>query len=124
VSVEGPQTDAATNRRVAPKNVVVMLMAFGPLNDANPEKLRLEAQVIGTGVAWISTNGRTIKGTWRKESLTGPTRFFDAAGGVATLTAGQTFVQVMPIGSVVTFKPGAPPPAPTMSPRHGAALPV
>jgi len=124
VSVEGPQTDAATNQRVAPKNVVVMLMAFGPLNDGNPRKHRLEAQVIGTGVAWIATNGWTIKGTWRKDSLTGPTRFFDAAGGVVTLTAGQTFVQVMPIGSVVTFKAGAPPPTPTMSPRQGAALPV
>jgi hypothetical protein len=124
VSVEGPETDAATNGRVAPKNVVVMLMAFGPLNDANPKKHRLEAQVIGTGVAWISTNGRTIKGTWRKESLTGPTRFFDASGRVVTLTAGQTFVQVMPIGSFVSFKAGAPPPALTMSARSGAALPL
>jgi hypothetical protein len=124
VSVEGPETDAATNRRVAPKNVVVMLMAFGPLNDANPEKHRLEAQVIGTGVAWIATNGRTIKGTWSKASLTGPTRFFDSSGSLVTLTAGQTFVQVMPIGSVVSFKAGAPPPAPTMSSRWGTALPI
>jgi hypothetical protein len=124
VSVEGPQVDAATNRRVAPKNVVVMLMAFGPLNDANPEKHRLEAQVIGTGVAWIATNGRTIKGTWRKASLTGPTRFFDSSGSAVTLTAGQTFVQVMPIGSVVSFKAGAPPPTPMMSARWGSALPV
>jgi hypothetical protein len=124
VSVEGPEIDAATNRRVAPKNVVVMLMAFGPLNDANPEKHRLEAQVIGTGVAWIATNGRTIKGTWRKASLTDPTRFFDSSGSLVTLTAGQTFVQVMPIGSVVSFKAGAPPPAPTTSSRWGTALPI
>ena len=30
------QIDAATGKRVAPKNVVVMLMQFGPLNDGHP----------------------------------------------------------------------------------------
>ncbi len=80
VSVEGKQKDAATKKRVAPKNVIVMLMRFGPLNDGHPNKHRLEAKVVGSGVAWIATNGRTIKGTWRKKSLTAPTKFYDAAG--------------------------------------------
>ena len=43
-----------------------MLMSFGPLNDGS-NKHRLEADVIGTGTAWIATNGHTIKGTWRKD---------------------------------------------------------
>lgn len=116
VSVEGKQKDAATKKRVAPKNVVVMLMRFGPLNDGHPNKHRLEANVIGSGVAWIATNGRTIKGTWRKKSLTAPTRFFDAAGHAVTLTAGQTFINVMPTGTAVKIVKGAPPPAPTASP--------
>ena len=71
-----------------------MLMIFGPLNDGHPNKHRLEANVVGSGTAWISTNGRTIKGTWKKKSLTAPTQFFDAAGKPVTLTVGQTFVQV------------------------------
>jgi hypothetical protein len=116
VSVEGAQKDAATKKRVAPKNVIVMLMHFGPLNDGHPNKHRLEANVIGSGVAWISTNGRTIKGTWRKRSLTGPTKFYDASGNEVTLTAGQTFINVMPTGTVVTIVRGAPPPAPTPTP--------
>ena len=62
---EKKQIDASTKQRVAPKNVIVMLMHFGPLNDGS-KKHRLEAQVIGSGPAWISTNGRTIKGTWKK----------------------------------------------------------
>ena len=116
VSVEGKQKDAATKKRVAPKNVVVMLMRFGPLNDGHPNKHRLEAKVVGSGIAWIATNGKTIKGTWRKKSLTAPTKFYNAAGAEVTLTAGQTFINVMPIGTKVKITKGAPPPAAAPSP--------
>ena len=83
------------------------------------EEGRLEADVVGKGTAWIATNGTTIKGTWRKDSLTEPTRFFDAAGKPVTLTVGQTFVQVMQTGSKVTLTPGAPPPPPDPSSARG-----
>ena len=73
-----------------------MQMAFGPLNDGNPNKHRLEADVIGSGPAWISTNGITIKGTWKKTARrrarpgsSTPT------GKPVVLTVGQTFIQVM-----------------------------
>lgn len=112
VSGSKKQVDAADGKRVAPKNVVIMLMRFGPLNDGS-KKHRLEAQVVGSGVAWISTNGTTIKGTWKKASLTKPTQFFDAKGKQVTLTVGQTFVQVMQTGTKVTIKRGTPPPPPT-----------
>ena len=109
VTGEKAQVDAATGQRVAPKNVVVMLMRFGPLNDGS-RKHRLEADVVGKGVAWIATNGTTIKGTWRKDSLTKPTLFFDAKGKPVTLTVGQTFVQVMQTGTKVTITAGKPVP--------------
>ncbi len=122
VSVEGAQRDETTKQRIAPKNVVIMLMRFGPLNDGHPQKRLLEAQVIGSGVAWISTNGRTIKGTWRKASLSGPTKFYDRRGREVTLTVGQTFINVMPTGTIVKIRAGAPPP---IDPRfgNGAMLP-
>jgi hypothetical protein len=110
VSAEGKQVDAGSKQPIAPKNVVVMLMAFAPLNDA---KHRLEAQVTGSGVAWIATNGLTVKGRWKKASLTAPTLFFGPDGQPVTLTAGQTFVNVLQTGSVVTIKPGSPPPPPS-----------
>lgn len=117
VTGEPAETDAANGRRVAPSNVVVMLMSFGPLNDGSPDKGRLEAKVVGSGKAWISTNGRTIVGTWKKASLTAPTQFFDGADNPVTLTAGQTFIQVMPLGSPVTIKDGTDtPPLPSATP--------
>jgi hypothetical protein len=113
VTGEGKQFDAATGARVAPKNVVVMWMHFGPLGNG-PNHGRLEADVTGSGKAWISTNGKTILGTWKKASLTKPTQFFDAKGKQVTLTVGQTFVQVMPAGTAVTIVAGkAPPVTPT-----------
>jgi len=119
VTREARQVDAATGERVHPKNVVVMIMQFGPLNDGSA-KHRLEAQVVGKGKAWIATNGRTIVGTWRKKSLTAPTLFFDAHGKPVTLTVGQTFVQVMKQGSKVTVKDGKlPQPVPTESVNPG-----
>ena len=107
VTTEKKQIDAATKQLVAPKNVIVMLMQFGPLDDGS-HKHRLEANVIGSGRAWISTNGITIKGTWKKTALTSPTRFFDSKGKPVVLTVGQTFVQVMKTTDVVKFVAGKP----------------
>jgi len=105
VSGEKRQTDRGRKAFVAPKNVIVMTMSFGPLNDGS-KKHRLEAQFIGSGTAWVSTNGKTIKGTWKKTSMKSPTRFFDAAGKPVTLTIGQTFIQVLPRGSKIAIKDG------------------
>ena len=116
VTREKKQTDAADGTRIAPKNVVVMRMAFGPLNDGHPGAPRLEAKVVGSGVAWISTNGRTIKGTWKKTALTMPTKFYDSAGDEVTLTIGQTFVQVIPGSYPISFKAGSDQPPATAAP--------
>jgi hypothetical protein len=117
VTSEKRQIDQADGKQVAPKNVIVMHMAFGPLNDGS-NKQRLEAQVTGSGTAWIATNGHTIKGTWRKDSITKPTRFFDADGEPVTLTVGQTFIQVLQTGSKVTIKDGK---VPGASPAPGSS---
>jgi hypothetical protein len=121
VTGEKRQIDAATKQRVAPKNVIVMVMRFGPLNDSNPKKHRLEAQILGSGPAWIATNGVTIKGTWKKTSLKGPTRFYDRAGRPVTLTIGQTFVQVMKTTDRISVKAGTPAPPDA---RPGGAFPL
>ena len=114
------QVDATTKKVVAPKNVIVMSMHFGPLNDSQPSKKRLEADITGSGQAWISTNGRTVVGTWRKDTFDGPTRFYDGGGNEVTLTAGQTFVQVVPTGSRITVVPGTEPRRPTLVPTTRA----
>ncbi len=121
VTGEKRQIDETTKRRVAPKNVIVMKVRFGPLNDGNPSKKRLEADIIGSGPAWISTNGITIKGTWKKTSTKNPTRFFDAKGKPVVLTVGQTFIQVMKTTDAISFTAGKPPPP---DPKPIGSLPL
>lgn len=117
VSVEGKEFDASTKQRVAPKNVIVMQMRFGPLNDGEySKKHRLEADVVGSGKAWISTNGATVQGTWKKASLKAPTQFFDRSGTPVTLTVGQTFIQVMKTTDPISFVAGKPAPPPRPGP--------
>jgi hypothetical protein len=97
-----------------------MLMSFGPLNDGS-HKHRLEAKVVGSGTAWIATNGTTIKGTWKKTALTSPTRFFDSAGKPVVLTVGQTFVQVMQTGTKVGLTAGT---RPVLAPQPIGQTPI
>jgi hypothetical protein len=114
-----PQVDRADGKVVAPKNIVILRMGFGPLNDGHPQKHRLEAQDVGKGVAWISTNGHTVKGQWRKASPTAPTLLYGPDGAPFTLTAGQTFVQVIPLNYTFSIHDGLPPL--WIAPGHRAA---
>jgi hypothetical protein len=117
VSGEGPEIDTANGERVAPRNVVVLLMRFEQLPGAANVRLgRLDADVVGSGRAWIATNGTTVEGTWRKAALDAPTLLFDAAGEPVDLTVGQTFVQVIPSASYVTVADGRVPE--TAAPRR------
>jgi Protein of unknown function (DUF3048) N-terminal domain/Protein of unknown function (DUF3048) C-terminal domain len=104
-----PQVDRADGQVVAPNNVVILRMAFGPLNDGHPQKHRLEAQDVGRGVAWIATNGHTVKGQWRKASPTAPTLLYGPDGEPFTLTAGQTFVQVISLNYTYAIHDGIAP---------------
>jgi hypothetical protein len=104
VSVEGAQVDANTGERIAPKNVIVMVVRFSATGDS---KHRIEADLDGSGRAWISTNGRTIEGRWKKTGTTKPTRFYDRAGNRITLTVGQTFIQVVPSAGDVRIEAGS-----------------
>ncbi len=112
VTGEKKQVDAGTKTRIAPTNVVVMAVSFAPLNDGS-HKSRLEARVTGSGKAWIATNGKTIRGTWKKSGFRAKTRFFDRNGDPVTLTRGQTFVQVVPTSTKITVKDGTVPAAAT-----------
>ncbi len=105
VSGEKGQTDASTDERIAPTNVVIMHVRFIETGDS---KHRLEGDTVGSGKAEIATNGRIIRGTWEKRDDTDPTRFFDANGEPVVFTAGQTFIQVVPTDLKVTMTEGTP----------------
>jgi len=119
VTAEGKQFDVGpkVKVRIAPKNVVVLFMQVSRLNDGSG-KDRKDVKYLGSGRAYVFTNGKVVKGTWKKKSLTAPTLLYGPDGQPVTLTVGQTFVQVVPLGTVVTYKIGKVP-APSASPSPG-----
>jgi hypothetical protein len=120
---KAPQVDAADNQVVAPTNVVVLRMHFGPLLPNDPHH-RLEASDVGHGDAYISTGGMTIHGTWRKASITAPIQLFDGSGKPVSLQPGQTFVEVIALNYSYKVVQGKLPPTPSSSPApSGSPMP-
>lgn len=94
---------AASGAQIAPQNVVVQFVTTRTLNYVDQSGSQVvESNVVGSGEAWIMSNGRVTKGQWSKTSETAPTKYTDAAGNPVKLTAGRTWVHFTPVGSAVT----------------------
>jgi hypothetical protein len=60
-------------------------------------------EMISHGEAWVSTGGATVHGTWHKASATEPIRLLDAGGVDIRLSAGNTWVELIPTAGAVRF---------------------
>jgi len=88
--------------QVAPQNVIVQFIDY-PRGS--------EGDVMGSGAAWVFSNGQYVQGTWTKLYQGAPTSFSDANGEPIALTPGQTWVELFPTGGPVGVL--APPPTTT-----------
>jgi hypothetical protein len=62
---------------------------------------RLAMDTIGSGDASVYVHGREINGTWKKDSRTERTRFFDESGIEIVFKSGKIWIEVVnQIGSV------------------------
>jgi hypothetical protein len=59
---------------------------------------------VGTGDALILTGGTLIQAHWAKAAPTAITAYTDAAGQQVQLTPGQTWIELVPVGSAVTTR--------------------
>jgi Protein of unknown function (DUF3048) N-terminal domain/Protein of unknown function (DUF3048) C-terminal domain len=82
--------------QVAPANVVVQFIPYGSGADGD---------VMGTGEAWVFTDGRLVRGTWGKAFPEAAPQLADAAGAPILLTPGRTWVELAPIGTPVDVLP-------------------
>ena len=70
--------------------------------------------MIDSGIAWVFSNGKRIKGTWTKSSQAAPIQLFDEAGAPIKLAVGNTWIELMGDPSKITIdSPKAPSPSPT-----------
>lgn len=96
-----PHKDKASGAQIAPKNVIVYQAA----KITKAGKKDHDLQLIGSGEAKIYTDGKEIIGTWKKESETTRTMFFDAAGAPVQFNRGQTWIEVTEPGRPATWTP-------------------
>jgi hypothetical protein len=87
--------------RLAPKNVVVLFVNYagGAGNEGS------EAELAGTGDAWVFTAGKVIKGKWSREDKEKPAKLTGEKGGEIRLTPGQTWVALPDVSYPVTTFP-------------------
>jgi len=87
--------------QVAPTNVIVWFVPYvnspGDV-DVVGEPVSV-AQVIGTGDAWVLSQGKLVKGKWSKPSAEAPVSWTDVTGAPIKITPGTTWIEVQPIGT-------------------------
>ena len=86
--------------QIAPTNVIVQFIPYGAGADGD---------VMGSGEAWVFSNGQLMRGAWGKAFAPAATQFTDAAGQPIALTPGRTWIMLAPIGTPVDVVAAAPP---------------
>ncbi len=89
--------DKDTDEKPAVSNVIVQYAKTKVVY----ADLGLVIDLVGEGKAVYLLGGRYSEGTWKKESVEGPTLFYTEDGEKITLTTGQTWVQIVPEEAVV-----------------------
>jgi hypothetical protein len=89
---------------ISPKNVVVMFVHYV---GGDALGYQAEAQLTGTGPAWVFTGGKVVKGTWTRPDKEKPAKFTNASGHQIKLTPGQTWVELPDASYAVTVLPPA-----------------
>ncbi len=86
-----------TGLQLAPENVVVLEMVYGtsPADAQSPE-----VESIGTGNAYIFTDGQIVFGTWSRSAATDPIVILDGDSVPIALTPGLTMVELAPTATI------------------------
>jgi hypothetical protein len=84
--VKGPDIKA--------KNIIVQWIERSPVVSPIGEKT-YSMKTIGTGKAKIFLDGKVIEGTWKKESRTSRTWFYDSSGAKIKFNRGQTWIEIV-----------------------------
>jgi hypothetical protein len=96
-----PARDAATNRQLWAKDVVVLEIKEAPL--ADDPKGRIEQTVVGSGRARVFMDGVEREVTWRKDSPAAALRFFDDSTETQ-LNSGPVWIVALPSLDHLTVK--------------------
>lgn len=89
-----PEYDEA-DQKIFADNVIVQLVDTEVID----EEGRRSMTTVGEGEARFLRDGRMVRATWKKEGRTFRTRFYDFDGNELSFKPGQTWIEVVPIGT-------------------------
>ena len=96
--------DLQTNEQYTAKNIIVYKVKNYTLSDGE-NKGRQELSNVGNGSGYYISCGYAVPITWEKTSHSGQTIYKYQNGEEITVNDGNTFIQIMPIDSVITIEP-------------------
>jgi hypothetical protein len=99
-----PHIDQNTGKPLQPANVVVMQTgqaAPDPAAGITPESITIPT--IGSGTARYFRDGTLSRGTWHQANNNAPLRFLDRGGRPIQFNPGQTWIEVVPSTSQVSW---------------------
>ena len=97
------QKDSTTKEIVTTKNIIITFAKNSTLNDGS-KKGRQTLSNIGTLDGYYITNGKAEKIKCYKKSRTEQTIYKDLEGNEIEVNDGNTFIQIVPTSSKVTFE--------------------
>jgi hypothetical protein len=93
-----PHSDSESGEQIGVTNVVLQ---YAPHQHRNDGTACIDIQVIGSGSAEFFLAGQYRQGTWQKDSMDSPTRFFDADGQEVIFPRGNTWIQMLRPGTPI-----------------------
>lgn len=90
------QMDAATDKQLAVKNVIIQECTVEPYYDQQNHD-RVDIGITKGGNGKYITNGKAIDITWKCNELGGVTRYYDPDGNEIVLNQGKTWINVMDV---------------------------
>ena len=97
------QIDEATGEDITTKNIIVSLIKNTTLNDGE-NKGRQDLDNFKNAEGYYITNGRAIRITCQKQFVGGQTKYVDGQGNEIEVNDGNTWINICPIDSKVTFE--------------------
>lgn len=92
--------DLETKEQLTAKNIVILFaVETGPVD----EHLHLLYANIGAGSGILYQDGKTIKITWKKQTRTSRTQFFDMNGKEVSFNRGQIWIEMLPTGTPISY---------------------
>jgi hypothetical protein len=100
--------DATTDGgQISAANVIFQYVSYpivGYQREGNANSPIPMAQLIGQGDAIVLSGGTKIQARWSKPSATAVTQYTDANGAPIGITPGQTWIELVPVGTALNSK--------------------